>query len=223
MFVLVWVYFIILNIICVYRALQTVTDSRLPAWGVASSAVQTQCSILQYSTARGTHPRFLAFSTCFPLSCEPFLGYFSAPVIVGLRGDKHLAADACPMYPYLPAWVHWELCPKSAEHKGAQLSHGSFQAAFLSERSGVCKDNFRSLHHQRVNSNFELPKCQCSSIQKYSNWLYQHMLFITYKTYNIFGVCINLIQLLVPLWGNITSREKGVNASVPMDTVYRAD
>lgn len=119
MFVLVWVYFIILNIICVYRALQTVTDNRLPAWEVASSAVQTQHSILQYSTARGTRPRFLAFSTCFPLSCEPFLGYFSAPVIVGLRGDKHLAADACPTYPYLPAWVHWELCPKSAGHKGS--------------------------------------------------------------------------------------------------------
>lgn len=45
----------------------------------------------------------------------------------------------------------------------------------------------------------KFPKCQCSFIQKYNNWLYQHMLFITYKTYNIFGVCINLIQLLVPL------------------------
>lgn len=230
MFVLVWVYFIILNIICVYRALQTVTDNRLPAWEVASSAVQTQHSILQYSTARGTRPCFVAFSTCFPLSCEPFLGHFSAPVIVGLRGDNiWLQMPAPRIRIYLPACI--ENCAQSllgtkdlsAGHKGSQLSHGSFQAAFLSERSGVCKDNFRSLHHQRVNSNFELPKCQCSSIQKYSNWLYQHMLFITYKTYNIFGVCINLIQLLVPLWGNITSREKGVNASVPMDTVYRAD
>lgn len=107
--------------------------------------------------------------------------------------------------------------------KGSQLCRGRFQAVFLSEISTVCEDNFRSLNHQRVNSNFELPKCQCSSIQNHSNWLYQHMLFITYKTYNTFGVCINLIQLLVPLRGNITSREKGVNASVPMDTVYRAD
>lgn len=49
------------------------------------------------------------------------------------------------------------------------------------------------------------------------------MLFITYKTYNIFGVCINLIQLLVPLRGNVTPGETGVNASVPMDTVYGAD
>lgn len=107
--------------------------------------------------------------------------------------------------------------------KEAQLSLSRFQAGFLGEISQICEDNFRSLNHQRVNSNFELPKCQCSSIPKHSNGLYQHMLFITYKTYNIFGVCINLIQLLVPLRGSVTSRERGVNASVPMDTVYGAD
>lgn len=119
MFVLVWVYFIILNIICVYRALQTVTDNRLPAWEVALSAMQIQYSVLRYGTAREIHPHFLAFSACFPLTCEPFSGYFSAPVIVGLRGDKHLAADTCPKCTHLPAYVRWELCPKSAEHKGA--------------------------------------------------------------------------------------------------------
>lgn len=112
MFVLVWVYFITLNIICVYRALQTVTDNRLPAWEVASSAVQTQHSILQYSTARGTRPCFVAFSTCFPLSCEPFLGHFSAPVIVGLRGDNiWLQMPAPRIRIYLPGCI--ENCAQS--------------------------------------------------------------------------------------------------------------
>lgn len=106
--------------------------------------------------------------------------------------------------------------------EGSQVSQGRFQAVLI-EISRVWKDNFRSLHHRRVNSNFALPKCQCSPIQKYSNWLYQHMLFITYKTYNIFGVYINLIQLLVPVRGNVTPGDAGANASVPMDTVYGAD
>lgn len=110
MFVLVWVSLVILNTVCVYHALQSVTDNRLLVWEIALSSMRIQYSVLQYSTTRGIHSHFLTFSACFPLIYGTFLGYFdfNTPVTVGLRGDKPLVADAW----YLSGCVQFGTAPK---------------------------------------------------------------------------------------------------------------
>lgn len=109
MFVLVWVYLIILNTTCVYRALQTVTDYRLPAWETVLSSVWMQCSVTQ-----GISSHFLAFSACFPLIDGAFSGYlyFGAPVMVWeVRNHKeHNLNISLPSF----SWA-WQRCRNESE------------------------------------------------------------------------------------------------------------
>lgn len=65
------------------------------------SSMWTQHDVLQYSTAGGIYSQFLAFSACFPLIYETFLGYFNTPVTFGLRGDKPLLAGSWCVWVYL--------------------------------------------------------------------------------------------------------------------------